>query len=48
MEAVYVGIDVSKERLDVHVRPGGVALRLRASAKAWKNWSNGCGRCHRN
>ena len=23
MDAIYVGIDVSKDRLDVHVRPGG-------------------------
>ena len=26
MDAIYVGIDVSKERLDVHVRPSGAAF----------------------
>jgi transposase len=28
MEPVYVGIDVAKDRLDVHVRPGGEAFAL--------------------
>lgn len=28
MAAVYIGIDVSKEHLDVHVRPGGVSFRV--------------------
>lgn len=28
MDAVYVGIDVSKDRLDVHVVPGGETLRV--------------------
>ena len=28
MEAIYVGIDVSKDRLDVHVRPSGEAFAV--------------------
>jgi transposase len=28
MDAQYVGIDVSKDRLDVHVRPGGVSFAV--------------------
>jgi transposase len=28
MDAIYVGIDVSKDRLDVHVRPGGEAFAV--------------------
>ena len=28
MAAVYVGVDVSKEHLDVHVRPGGESFRV--------------------
>jgi len=28
MEAIFVGIDVSKDRLDVHVRPGGEAFAV--------------------
>ena len=28
MDAPYVGIDVSKDRLDVHVRPGGEAFAV--------------------
>ena len=28
MEAIYVGIDVSKDRLDVHVRPTGEAFAV--------------------
>src|SRR5262249_40520390 len=33
MEAVYVGIDVSKDRLDVHLRPGGVAFAVARDGK---------------
>ena len=33
MEAVYVGIDVSKERLDVHVRPSGEAFWVTRDGK---------------
>src|SRR5262249_22450451 len=36
MDAIYVGIDVSKDRLDVHVRPGGEAFVV--TPKAWKSW----------
>jgi hypothetical protein len=37
MDAVFVGIDVSKERLDVHVEPSGEAFAVaRATAKAWR------------
>ena len=35
MERIFVGIDVAKDRLDVHVRP---------SAKAWRNWRSGWAR----
>ena len=28
MERTYVGIDVAKDRLDVHVRPGGKAFAV--------------------
>ena len=28
MDAIYVGIDVSKDRLDVHLRPGGEAFSV--------------------
>ena len=36
MEAtVWVGIDVSKDRLDVHVLPEGRRSRWRATARAW-------------
>lgn len=33
MESVYVGIDVSKNRLDVHVRPGGEAFAVAREGK---------------
>ena len=33
MEAIYVGIDVSKDRLDVHVRPGGEAFAVARDGK---------------
>jgi transposase len=33
MDAVYVGIDVSKDRLDVHVRPGGEAFAVARDGK---------------
>ena len=36
MDAVYIGIDVSKDRLDVHVSPSGKLLRSHATAKVWK------------
>jgi hypothetical protein len=32
---VFVGIDVAKDRLDVHVLPMGHAARWRAMARAW-------------
>ncbi len=38
MEARYVGVDVSKDRLDVHVLPEGTALPSRATAKGWPNF----------
>lgn len=28
MDAVFVGIDVSKDWLDVHIAPGGESLRV--------------------
>jgi transposase len=33
MDAIYVGIDVSKDRLDVHVRPGGEAFFVARDGK---------------
>lgn len=33
MEAIYVGIDVSKDRLDVHVRPSGEAFAVTRDGK---------------
>jgi transposase len=33
MDAIYVGIDVSKDRLDVHVRPGGEAFAVSRDGK---------------
>ena len=53
MERISVGIDVAKNRLDVHVRPSGEAelpelgsldsrkMPSRATAKAWKIWRTG-------
>jgi hypothetical protein len=37
MDAIFVGIDVSKDQLDVHVRPNASGLRLAATAKAWRS-----------
>lgn len=33
MEAMFLGIDVSKDRLDVHVRPGGEAFSVSRDGK---------------
>src|SRR5262249_22817695 len=33
MDAIYVGIDVSKDRLDVHVRPSGEAFAVARNGK---------------
>ena len=33
MDAIYVGIDVSKDRLDVHVRPSGEAFAVSRDGK---------------
>src|SRR5712671_6165245 len=33
MDAIYVGIDVSKDRLDVHVRPSGAAFAVPRDGK---------------
>ena len=33
MDAIYVGIDVSKDKLDVHVRPGGESFVVARSGK---------------
>src|ERR1700760_1553879 len=33
MDAIYVGIDVSKDRLDVHVRPTGEAFAVARDGK---------------
>jgi transposase len=36
MEAIFVGIDVSKDRLDVHVRPSGEAFVVERNGKGLK------------
>lgn len=36
MEAIYVGIDVSKDRLDVHVRPSGEVFVVERNGKGLK------------
>ena len=33
MEAIFVGIDVSKDKLDVHVRPAGEAFAVSRDGK---------------
>jgi transposase len=33
MDAIYVGIDVSKDRLDVHMRPSGEAFAVARDGK---------------
>ena len=33
MDAIYVGVDVSKDRLDVHVRPSGLAFVVSRDGK---------------
>jgi transposase len=37
MDAIYVGIDVSKDRLDVHVRPGGETFAVERNGKGLEN-----------
>lgn len=36
IEAVYVGIDVCKERLDVHIHPAGAAFAVANDAGGWR------------
>ena len=33
MDAIFVGIDVSKDRLDVHVRPSGETFAVARNGK---------------
>jgi transposase len=40
MDAIYVGIDVSKDRLDVHVRPTGEAFAVARDGKGLKDLVN--------
>ena len=37
MDAIFVGIDVSKDQLDLHVRPNGERFAVGATAKAWRS-----------
>ena len=37
MDAIFVGIDASKDQLDVHVRPNGERFAVGATAKAWRS-----------
>ena len=41
MESIFVGIDVSKDRLDIALRPGGEAFTATRDAAAWRNWPPG-------
>ncbi len=38
---MFVGIDVAKDRLDVHVRPAGEAFSVAVTEKASRTWSGG-------
>jgi hypothetical protein len=38
MENIIVGIDVSKDRLDVAVRPSGENFVVRAMRPAWRSF----------
>ena len=38
----FVGIDVAKDRLDVHLRPSGETFASRATAKVWRSSWTGC------
>src|SRR3954447_24276990 len=40
----FVGIDVSKDRLDVHLRPSGESFALAREGEALAGWSSGCAR----
>jgi transposase len=44
MEAVYVGIDVCKERLDVHIHPAGTAFAVANDAGGWRALKRRLGR----
>ena len=37
MERIFVGIDVAKDRLDVHLRRPESPLPSRATAKGWRS-----------
>ena len=39
---VFVGIDVSKRRLDVHLRPAGESFTIDYDEKRWRRWSSAC------
>ena len=41
---VFVGIDVSKDRLDICVRPSGRLSPSRVTTKAWSILSSACAR----
>ena len=43
MDAIYVGIDVSKDRLDVHVRPSGEAFAVARDGKGLEELLRACG-----
>jgi hypothetical protein len=36
----FVGIDVSKARVDVHLRPGGSGFGCATTRKVWARWSS--------
>ena len=40
----FVGIDVSKDRLEVHLRPSGESFALAREGEALAGWSSGCAR----
>ena len=48
MDAIFVGIDVSKDRLDVHVRPSREAFAVTRDGKGLEELMIVCGRLSRN
>ena len=40
MEQTFIGIDVSKDRLDVHVRPSDEAFAVARDGISWPRWSS--------
>ncbi len=43
--AVFVGIDVAKKQLDVHIRLAEPPSPSAATGLGWTRWFSGCRRC---